>query len=117
MTIIITIIMIIIITTIIILIMIIVDYITWYYDNSSHTPRRLTYNIKMDHTSKSTKVLSRDLHNLKTHVKCHLVNKFHLNMIMIGKESKIMKENVKPTLYSKLVLFISEQVNERSLNW
>ena len=101
-------IIIIIIITIMILIMIIAD--------GSHAPRRLNYNIKMDHISKSTKVLSRDLHNLKTHVKCHLVNKFHLNIIMIRKESKIMKENVKPKLYSKPVLLISEQVNERSLN-
>ena len=40
---------IIVIITIMILIMIIVDDL--------HAPRRLNYNIKMDHTSKSTKVL------------------------------------------------------------
>ena len=38
----------------------------------SHTPGRFTYNIT------STKVLSRDFRNLKTHVKRHFENEVHL---------------------------------------
>ena len=44
----------------------------------SHTPGRFKYNIKNDDIYKSTKVLSRDFRNLKTHVKRHFENKVHL---------------------------------------
>ena len=36
-----------------------------------HIPGRFTYNVKNDDIYKSTKVLSRDFRNLKTHVKLH----------------------------------------------
>ena len=44
----------------------------------SHTPGRFTYNIKNDDIYKSTKVLSRDFRNLKTHVKRHFENEVYL---------------------------------------
>ena len=44
----------------------------------SHTPGRFTYDIKNDDIYKSTKVLSRDFPNLKTHVKHHFENEVHL---------------------------------------
>ena len=44
----------------------------------SHTPGRFKYNIKNDDIYKSTKVLSRDFRNLKTHVKRHFENEVHL---------------------------------------
>ena len=42
----------------------------------SHTPGHFKYNIK--NNDNSTKVLSRDFRNLKTHVKRHFENKVHL---------------------------------------
>ena len=44
----------------------------------SHTPGRFTHNIKNDDIYKSTKVLSRDFRNLKTHVKRHFENEVYL---------------------------------------
>ena len=44
----------------------------------SHTPRRFTYNIKNDDIYKSTKVFSRELRDLKTHIKRHFENDVHL---------------------------------------
>ena len=41
-------------------------------------PRTLSYNIKNDDIYKSTKVLSRDFRNLKTHVKRHFENEVYL---------------------------------------
>ena len=46
----------------------------------SDTPGRFTYNIKNDNIYKSTKVLSRDFRNLKTHVKCHFESEVHLKI-------------------------------------
>ena len=53
----------------------------------SHTPGSFTDNIKNDDIYKSTKVLSRDFRNLKTHVKRHFDN--------IGKKKKFIKATVK----------------------
>ena len=44
----------------------------------SDTPGRFTYNIKNDDIYKSTKVLSRESRNLKSHVKRHFENEVHL---------------------------------------
>ena len=44
----------------------------------SHTPGHFIYNIKNDDIYKSTKVLSRDFRNLKTHVKRYFENEVYL---------------------------------------
>ena len=54
----------------------------------SHTPGRFTYNIT------STKVLSRDFRNLKTHVKRRFENEVHLKNDC-GKKRKFIKANMK----------------------
>ena len=60
------------------------------------TLRPFTYNIKNDDIYKSTKVLSRDFHNLKTHVKRHFESKVHLkNDCHCQKKKKIIKGNLK----------------------
>ena len=51
-----------------------------------HTPWRFTYNIKNDDIYKSTKVLSRDCRNLKTHIKRHFENEVRLKMTVIGQK-------------------------------
>ena len=62
----------------------------------SHTPGRFTYNIKNDDIYKSTKVLSWDFRNLKTHIKRHFENEVHLkNDCDWQKKRKIIKANVK----------------------
>ena len=46
--------------------------------DDSHTTGQFTYNIKNDDIYKSTKVLSRDFRNVKTHVKRRFENEVHL---------------------------------------
>ena len=57
----------------------------------SHTPGRFTYNIKNDDIYKSTKVLSRDFRNLKTHVKRHFENEVYLKNDCDWKKKEIYK--------------------------
>ena len=70
--------------------------VTYPSQGDSHTPRRFTYNIKNDDICKSTKLLSRDFRNLKTHVKRHFENEVHLkNDCDWQKKRKIIKANMK----------------------
>ena len=46
-------------------------FIIYPSQGGSHRPGRFTYTIKNDNIYNSNKVLSRDFHNLKTHVKRH----------------------------------------------
>ena len=57
----------------------------------SHSPGYFTYNIKNDGICKSTKVLLRDLRNLKTHVKCHIENEVHLKNDCVCRKKEIHK--------------------------
>ena len=59
----------------------------------SHTPGSFTYNIKNDDIYKSTKVLSRDFRNLKTHVKRHFDNEVHLKNDCDWQKKEIYKGN------------------------
>ena len=58
----------------------------------SHTPGRFTYNIKNDDIYKSTKVLSRDFHNLKALVKRHFENEDHLKNYCDWQKKEIYKD-------------------------
>ena len=60
---------------------------------SSHTPGSFIDNIKNDDIYKSTKVLSRDFRNLKTHVKRHFDNEVHLNNDCDWQKKEIYKGN------------------------
>ena len=61
----------------------------------SHTPGRFTYDIKNDDIYKSTKVVSRDFPNLKTHVKHHFENEVHLKNDCDWQKREFITTNVK----------------------